>query len=249
MNRLAKLIAHVFLGLIAISSAATAHTGLDSPNGGEIYTTGEVVSIRWHIYILHPLENWDLWYTVDNGTTFTNCADQPEYDWMPIAADIPPTCLLASGSCPDPGDCQMEYLWTVPEGIDSDQVKIRVRMDNEGFDYYDVSDEPFSIRSTVSVPEALAHAGLVLGQNSPNPFRPMTIITFALGDTGPVRLAVHDVAGRVVDTLVEETRGFGYHAVVWQGTDHHGTRLPSGTYFYTLEFAGKTATRKLVILE
>ncbi len=236
--------------LTVLASPAAAHTALDFPNGGEAFTTGEVVTIRWHIYISHALENWDLWYAVDNGTTFTSCSNQAGFDWIVIEMDIPATCTNAGGNCSTVGGCQMEYAWTIPDGIDSENVKIRVRMDNVSIDYYDVSNEPFSIRSGASVIDRLGDRGFLLRQNSPNPFRPTTTIPFVLANqTDRALLRIFDPEGRVIRKLVDGPRGIGYHTVIWNGADDRGERLPSGTYFYTLEIAGKRETRKVILID
>ena len=50
---------------------------------------------------------------------------------------------------------------------------------------------------------------IALMQNSPNPFNPRTRIPFVLDRQSEVSLVVYDVAGRVVRTLLEETRAGG----------------------------------------
>jgi hypothetical protein len=236
--------------LLSITRPATAHVSLDYPNGGETFTGGEVVTIQWHIYIAHTLVDWDLWYTTEDGTTYTPCADQPGDNWIPIEMDFPRTCTNAGGGCGTPGGCMMQYQWTVPDGINSSQVKIRVRMDNAATDYYDVSNQPFTITSSTSAPELLSTRGLDLWQNYPNPFAATSTIAYALArDAEDVRLTVHDAAGRLLRVLVGGAAGQGAHFVVWDGTSEEGRRLPAGTYYYTLRTSGQTMTRRLVLLD
>jgi hypothetical protein len=93
--------------------------------------------------------------------------------------------------------------------------------------------------------------GLVfeLGQNSPNPFRPSTLIRFALPTEREVELRVFDVAGRAVKTLAKGPLGPGVHTLQWNGTSDHGTRLASGVYFYRLTAGRDRAQRKMVIVD
>lgn len=70
---------------------------------------------------------------------------------------------------------------------------------------------------------------------APNPFRDGTTLGFALERSGPVRLAVYDVCGRLVRTLVDGREAPGLHAVAWEGRDAHGSLLPSGVYYYRLQ--------------
>jgi len=93
----------------------------------------------------------------------------------------------------------------------------------------------------------LARSGL--GAAYPNPFNPSTRIAFRVGNTGPVRLDVHDAAGRLVRVLVAEDLAAGEYAMTWQGHDDAGRRVASGVYFYRLETKDHSETRKMVMLK
>jgi len=90
---------------------------------------------------------------------------------------------------------------------------------------------------------------LALGQNVPNPFNPKTDIRFSLPASGAVRLAVFDVQGRLVRTLLDGAMPAGDHLVSWNGTDQNGHQAPSGLYFYKLSSDGQTETKKMVMLK
>ncbi len=66
---------------------------------------------------------------------------------------------------------------------------------------------------------------------SPNPFNPTTTIAFALASPSRVSIRVHDIAGRLVRTLVDDECEAGEHAVVWDGCTDTGDRAASGVYF------------------
>ncbi len=85
-------------------------------------------------------------------------------------------------------------------------------------------------------------ATLKLGANFPNPFRSQTTITYSLDTPGQVALTVHDVLGKEVARLVDETQAAGHHQSVFTPTD-----LPSGTYFYTLRTGNHHLTRALFL--
>ena len=82
----------------------------------------------------------------------------------------------------------------------------------------------------------------------PNPFNPRTNIAFTVPAAAHVRLAVYDLRGRRVDVLVDEVRGAGSYAVVWQGRSSDGGPLSSGVYFARLEVGGEVRTSKLVLV-
>ncbi len=83
-----------------------------------------------------------------------------------------------------------------------------------------------------------------LGQNSPNPFNPMTEIKFTLASAGNVRLNVYNVRGELVETLANEEMGAGPHHLMW---DAQGKS--SGVYFYRLEAPGFSETKKMIMLK
>jgi hypothetical protein len=88
------------------------------------------------------------------------------------------------------------------------------------------------------VPDA-AITQLRLYPNHPNPFNPMTTIRFDLPVGGTVRLAVYDVAGRLVRLLVDGERPAGSHEAFWDGCDSTGRSMASGSYLARLEAGGK----------
>ncbi len=83
-----------------------------------------------------------------------------------------------------------------------------------------------------------------LDQNYPNPFNPATTIQYTLGTASDVKLAVFDVLGRKVATLVDGTQPTGTYEVTFEAAD-----LPSGLYLYRLETATHTFTRSMMLLK
>ncbi len=84
-----------------------------------------------------------------------------------------------------------------------------------------------------------------LAQNYPNPFNPSTEILYSLKSAGLVRLSVYDLLGREVAVLVNnEKETSGLHEALFTGAN-----LPSGIYFYKLESAGESITKKMLLLK
>ncbi len=84
----------------------------------------------------------------------------------------------------------------------------------------------------------------------PNPFNPVTTITYRLACATRVELAVYDVSGRLVRTLTSHRSDDGdIHQVIWDGTSDGGERLPSGIYLLRLLTETSAETRKLVLLK
>jgi hypothetical protein len=89
---------------------------------------------------------------------------------------------------------------------------------------------------------------LALMQNHPNPFNPTTTIEYELPESGAVSLTIYDVAGRRIAQLVNARQEQGSHAAQWTGRDQNGSPVASGMYFYKLDFAKQSITRKMVFL-
>jgi hypothetical protein len=94
-------------------------------------------------------------------------------------------------------------------------------------------------------------AAMRLQQNIPNPFNPVTSIGYTLERAGHVTLRVYDVSGGLVRTLVdrEQRPDAGPFRVEWDGRADDGAAVSSGVYFYRLQAAGTTETRKMVLLK
>jgi len=90
---------------------------------------------------------------------------------------------------------------------------------------------------------------LGLEQNRPNPFNPVTLISYSLEREGPVTVTVFDLGGRRLRTLGQGVQAPGRHAVVWDGTDDGGARQPSGMYLYRLQADGRALTRKMMLVK
>jgi len=83
-----------------------------------------------------------------------------------------------------------------------------------------------------------------LAQNYPNPFNPTTTIVYTLPRAEHVSLAIYDLIGRRVTSLVDAREMAGEHEVEW-----NASRLSSGVYFYMLSAGNQIATRKALILK
>ena len=83
-----------------------------------------------------------------------------------------------------------------------------------------------------------------LAQNRPNPFNPSTTIAFALPEETHVRLAVYDMQGRRIASLIDGTRSAGRHEVRWQAQG-----LASGMYLYRIEAGNFTQSKLLHLLK
>ncbi len=81
----------------------------------------------------------------------------------------------------------------------------------------------------------------------PNPTRLEAGIHFAVSHAGPASVAIHDVQGRRVRSLVDELLDAGSHLVSWDGKDTAGSDCPKGVYFVRYQDPdGQVYERKLI---
>ena len=88
----------------------------------------------------------------------------------------------------------------------------------------------------------------VLAQNYPNPFNPGTKIEFALPTSAAVQLAIYNLNGQRVRTLINGSHQAGRHSVYWDGRDEVGREVASGNYFYRLQVAEMVLQKKLAVI-
>ncbi len=88
-----------------------------------------------------------------------------------------------------------------------------------------------------------------LSQNYPNPFNPSTTISYTLQKMADIKLTVYNSVGQKVKTLVNGKIEAGSHSVVWDGSNAAGEKVVSGVYYYKLDAAGYSKTKKMLILQ
>ncbi len=88
-----------------------------------------------------------------------------------------------------------------------------------------------------------------LNQNYPNPFNPETAIDYVVGTSGHVELAIYNILGDKIKTLVSGYQVAGSYTIKWQADTDGGTSVASGVYFYKLTAGDYTDTKKMTLLK
>ena len=209
-------------GYVAPVDSEAPVVELSVPDGGEVYASGDEVTIIWAASDDIGVVQAELRLSTDGGQSY------PE--------------LIASGAF------NGEYVWLVPS-LESGSCRIQVTcfdaLQNEGDD---ASAANFAIQSAVGV-EELPIREVMLAQNFPNPFNPRTDIQFALPHSQQVMLKIYSVEGKLVRTLVSGRMPAGRHTVAWVGDNDQGGRVASGLYFYRLDTASSQLTRTMLLLK
>lgn len=79
--------------------------------------------------------------------------------------------------------------------------------------------------------------------NYPNPFNPVTTIAYSLPQPSRVTLAVYDMLGRKVETLIKGDQSAGQHRTIFDASN-----LPSGVYMYRLQAGEYTETKVMTLM-
>ncbi len=107
-----------------------------------------------------------------------------------------------------------------------------------------------NIITSSGVPDAVLST--ILGANHPNPFNPSTAFSFSLAQNDHVSLQVFDLRGQLVATIVDENLSAGQYEGTyrWDGRDHAGFPVNSGTYLYRLQTgSGYSEAGKMMLLK
>lgn len=104
----------------------------------------------------------------------------------------------------------------------------------------------FSLSGTVAVNnyEENIPYKFSLNQNFPNPFNPVTLISYDIPVPGHVSVKIYDMLGKEIKTLVNEFQTPGSHSV-----NFNADGLSSGVYFYSLNTEGFSQVKRMVLLK
>ena len=130
------------------------------------------------------------------------------------------------------------FPWKAPAVHNS---TLRIRIESYflgGLHGRDASDDDFTVRIVN-----------FLDPIYPNPFNGTTTVPYAVERSGPVTVAIYDIAGRMITILERERRDPGIYEAVWDGRDTAGRTVAPGVYLCRVEAAGFSGTRKIIHLK
>lgn len=99
------------------------------------------------------------------------------------------------------------------------------------------------------VPGDVPGATFRVEQNFPNPFNPKTTIRFVLPANAHVTVAIYDIAGRHVRTLIDDDLEAATHDVTWTGDDTAGRPVAAGVYFYEVNSGDHRAVGRMALVK
>lgn len=190
-----------------------------SPAAGEVTISGVICEgAHWFRWM-----RWEIWHA---GTLLTGgdiCSDgtyTTDHPWNFAAGSGGPGALV----CP-----------VLPD----EQIELRLTSLGEGGNLGEslLMQLHISLREPTSAPLPAATTVRLLPP-APNPFNPRTTLSAEITHEGPVCLAVFDLTGKLVRTLLDAPSvAPGRLVVDWNGCDDAGRACPSGQYVARLSSA------------
>ena len=101
-----------------------------------------------------------------------------------------------------------------------------------------------TLNKVAEVPETFG-----LSQNFPNPFNPVTNISFQVPEASDITVSVYNMMGQKVADLVQGHVEAGYHQVVWDSRNLQGESVSSGVYLYTITSGDFHAMKKMILMK
>jgi hypothetical protein len=195
----------------------------------------EGVQLRFSRWLNVEQPDYDrasLWVSNDGSVfqpVWSNPGEITDAAWTPVEFDI--------GDVAD-GQATVYLRWTMGTTDESWQFS--------GWNIDDV--EIWGLRDKVSAVEV--PSGYRLGvSNHPNPFNPLTTVSFVLEKNGRAAVRVYDLKGRLVRELADGSFAAGPHDVAWDGLNHAGRGAGSGVYLVRVVADGQSAEHKMVLLK
>ncbi|HJY63500.1 MAG TPA: SBBP repeat-containing protein, partial [Ignavibacteria bacterium] len=145
---------------------------------------------------------------------------------------------------------QWEIKYTNSGSAGSSDQAVSIYADNSGNVYaagmsaLDYAVVKYGVMTGIGNNHNTSPDGFSLEQNYPNPFNPTTNIQYMIAETGNVELAVYDVNGKEVMTLVNGMNNVGTYNIQ---VDASG--LSSGVYFYKLVTSSFTDVKKMMLIK
>ncbi|MCD4818583.1 MAG: T9SS type A sorting domain-containing protein [Candidatus Cloacimonetes bacterium] len=104
---------------------------------------------------------------------------------------------------------------------------------------------------TFSDDSIISNKSIVLHGNYPNPFNPVTTISFELtiDNTENTEISIYNMKGQRIKKLEIRDLKLGINKVIWDGTDGNNNQVSSGIFFYKLKSGKFTATRKMILMK
>ena len=86
-------------------------------------------------------------------------------------------------------------------------------------------------------------------QNFPNPFNPVTTLTYELPRDNNVKIVIYDMMGRVVKNLLNVEQRAGSRSIQWNATNNTGASVSAGMYIYMIQIGDFKQINKMLLIK
>ncbi len=232
----------------------TQNLVIESPEDGESFETGDVVTIEWTTYLYGEEPSWGIDYMV---MLETNELTSGEYTHV-------------IDTIPGPSDfiAKHTFTWIVPGNTYHYNPNARLRIYSGSYHcqwdiiksviisvkmYYDPIPDPNIQEPLPNIDDDITKnpKANYLSEPYPNPFNPNTTIYFGLKEAASVTMNIYNVQGQLVKALHNNNfMAAGKYRESWNGVNNNGARVPSGIYFLKMNTSsGYSMTKKMVLIQ
>jgi len=171
-----------------------------------------------------------------DNSTCTGCMDDTSCNYN-IDATIEGDCIHTDGICE-----------TCVDGVivdnDADDDTVCDDIDNCPETVEETVNENGCSQGQLSLYTELIPEKFNISSIYPNPFNPITSITYGLPENTEIQITVYDMSGTHITTLVNSFQIAGYHTISWNADN-----LPSGVYLIRMDSGDFTQTQKVVLVK
>lgn len=154
------------------------------------------------------------------GSKFINVCNSEALDSDSNSADM--TEIDGTVSC-TAGSSSPPYTWPYPDWCDGEPP-----------------------RDTGEIQKQIVPDKFTLYQNRPNPFNPLTIISFKLAEPRHVTLDIYNILGQRVEGLVDDYLYPGHYDIEWNAEKCNAS---SGVYFYRVRAGDYVESKKMLLIK
>jgi predicted outer membrane repeat protein len=178
--------------------------------------------------------------------------DQARLSWQLQTTGTHPTFLLTGTNANDPG-----HEWVVEYQNDGTGAFTGLdpmvnRDDGNQYTFYlyiPNGEGGWDLLGQAHLDALPVFSGIRKLAASPNPFNPMTTVSFELGQAQMARVALYGLDGRRIRDFGQNRYSQGQNELVWDGRDSGGRLAASGPYVVVVDGENQTRTLKVTLLK
>jgi len=161
-------------------------------------------------------------------------------DWQEIVSYKQDETLLGQGSVSFATD--YEYVDQLVQQGNTYEYRL-ADVDYHGVVTYHANREVFVESAPLA---AIANNFTVMAY--PNPFNPSTTIRYSVTSSAIAHIAIYDITGKIITTLINKEQPTGWYEIQWNGTNQNGKDVPGGVYLSRAAVGKEIKTSKLILL-